>query len=280
MNGCVTKTLLLCGVLLLVLLAGCKSSRKVATVEGARAMSHREFIRSMEERSVRFRTFAARLNVDLELSGKRMSSKVELKMLKDSAFQLSVQPFLGIEVFRLELTPDSVKIMDRMNKRYMAENYANLRGQTPIEFNFYNLQALLTNRIFEPGAREISHKRDRFRLDRTGSVAEIRTDDAMGLRYTFRADGEEKLLSALIEEPSDRYSLRWSYEDFRLIGEQVFPRLMDVRLLDGGASKGGASLYFSRIQIDSPVTMDFPLSSKYERVTLEQVLRMITNLNM
>ena len=59
-----------------------------------------------------------------------------LKMVKDSAFQLSVQPFLGIEVFRAEISVDSVKVIDRMNKRYVADNYANLKGQTPIEFNF------------------------------------------------------------------------------------------------------------------------------------------------
>ena len=40
-----------------------------------------------------------------------------------------------------------------MNKRYMIENYSNLQGQTPIEFNFYNLQALFTNHLFIPGSK-------------------------------------------------------------------------------------------------------------------------------
>lgn len=80
-----------------------------------------------------------------------MSSRVDMKMVKDSAFQLSVQPFLGIEIFRIELSRDTIKVVDRMNKRYMIENYSNLQGQTPIEFNFYNLQALFTNHLFIPG---------------------------------------------------------------------------------------------------------------------------------
>lgn len=82
-----------------------------------------------------------------------MSSRVDMKMVKDSAFQLSVQPFLGIEIFRIELSRDTIKVVDRMNKRYMIENYSNLQGQTPIEFNFYNLQALFTNHLFIPGSR-------------------------------------------------------------------------------------------------------------------------------
>ena len=35
-----------------------------------------------------------------------------MKMVKDSAFQLSVQPFLGIEIFRIELSRDTIKVVD------------------------------------------------------------------------------------------------------------------------------------------------------------------------
>ena len=135
-------TFLLCGGLLLSMLTGCKSSKKVGTVESASVKAHNEFFQSVEDQSFQFRTLTARLNVDLDIPGKQMSSRVDMKMVKDSAFQLSVQPFLGIEIFRIELSRDTIKVVDRMNKRYMIENYSNLQGQTPIEFNFYNLQAL------------------------------------------------------------------------------------------------------------------------------------------
>ena len=121
---------------------GCKSTKKVGTVEAGGAKAHNEFFTLMQEQAFKYETLTARLNVDLNLPGNNMSSRVDLKMVKDSAFQLSVQPFLGIEVFRAEISVDSVKVIDRMNKRYVADNYANLKGQTPIEFNFYNLQAL------------------------------------------------------------------------------------------------------------------------------------------
>lgn len=169
----------------------------------------------MQEQAFKYETLTARLNVDLNLPGNNMSSRVDLKMVKDSAFQLSVQPFLGIEVFRAEISVDSVKVIDRMNKRYVADNYANLKGQTPIEFNFYNLQALFTNRLFLPGQQGISPKQySRFKLKQDGPAAEIQVKDVMGLLYTFMADGEEKILSTCISEPSDRYALQWDYADF------------------------------------------------------------------
>ena len=233
-------TFLLCGGLLLSMLTGCKSSKKVGTVESASVKAHNEFFQSVEDQSFQFRTLTARLNVDLDIPGKQMSSRVDMKMVKDSAFQLSVQPFLGIEIFRIELSRDTIKVVDRMNKRYMIENYSNLQGQTPIEFNFYNLQALFTNHLFIPGEQGVSRKHyNRFKLNQEGPVA----------------------------------------EDFRLVDRQPFPMLMDVQVLKNGNPEGGVKIHYSRIQLDEPLKLDFSVPSKYKRITFAQVLKTITNLN-
>ena len=262
-------------VLIIVLsFTGCKSTRKIATVEAGGTKAHDEFFALIQKQAFKYETLTARLNVDLNLPGNSESSRVDLKMVKDSAFQLSVQPFLGIEVFRAEISVDSVKVIDRMNKCYVADNYANLKGQTPIDFNFYNLQALFTNHLFLPGQQEISPKQyGRFELKQEGLAAEIRVKDVMGLLYTFLADGEEKILSTCIAEPSNRYALQWDYADFRLGDGQPFPMKMDVQVMKDGVSQGGITLHFSRMQTDVPVKMDSSVPSKYKRITLAQILK-------
>lgn len=264
--------------LLLVVMAGCKSSKKLETLPAAHERNPQELLELIQEQAFRFETLTARLNVDLHLPDNSISSRVDLKMVKDSAFQLSVQPFLGIEVFRIELSTDSIKILDRMNKRYLADNYSNLKGQTPIEFNFYNLQALFTDQLFLPGQREISPKQyNRFKIKQEGPLAELKVKDAMGLFYTFMADGEGKLFSTSVSEPSDRYSLQWSYNDFRLVGERLFPMKMEVQVMAEGSSKGGLSLFFSRIQTNTPLKLEFSIPSKYKRVTLDQIIKSLVN---
>jgi len=259
---------------------GCKSVRKVGTVEAGGAKAHTEFFTLMQEQAFKYETLTARLNVDLNLPDNKMSSRVDLKMVKDSAFQLSVQPLLGIEVFRAEISVDSVKVIDRMNKRYVADNYANLKGQTPIEFNFYNLQALFTNHLFLPGQQGISPKQyHRFKLKQEGPAAEIQVKDVMGLLYTFLADGEEKVLSTRITDPSDHYALQWDYADFRLADGQPFPMKMEVQVMKDGASQGGITLHFSRMQTDVPVKMDFSIPAKYKRITLAQIIRSLNSNN-
>lgn len=263
--------------LFILVVTGCKTTRKVGTVESAGAKEQNEFFTLMQEQAFQFSTLSARLNVDLDIPGSNLSSRVDLKMVKDSAFQLSVQPFLGIEMFRMELSVDSVKIIDRMNKRYMADNYANLKGQTPIEFNFYNLQALFTNQLFLPGQQGVSAKEyNRFKLKQDGPAAEIRVKDAMGLVYTFMADGEEKILSTTISEASDKYALQWDYSDFRITEGKSFPMRMKADVKADGVAKGGITLSFSRLQKDVPVNMEFSIPAKYQKITLEQVLKSLT----
>ncbi|WP_348524204.1 DUF4292 domain-containing protein [Parabacteroides sp. PH5-8] len=257
-----------------MLMAGCKTTGKVGMVETGAAKAHADFFDSMKEQAFQYRTFSARTNVDLNIPGNSLSSRVDLKMVRDSAFQLSVQPFLGLEVFRIEFNVDSVKVIDRMNKRYVAESYARLKGTLPIAFNFYNLQALFTNHLFIPGEQSIpASQYKRFSLKQGGSAAEIRIKDAMGLLYTFTADGEEKLWSTYVTDKSEQYALQWIYSDFRLADNQPFPMLMDIELFNEGTSAGGMKLHFSKIQTNIPVKIESNIPDKYKRITFAEMIK-------
>lgn len=266
-------------IFMIALFTGCKSSKKVkGTVDSGQVKTHKAFFSDMQSQAFQYQTLTARMNVNLNLPGNSLSSRVDLKMVKDSAFQFSVQPFLGIEIFRAEISLDSVKILDRMNKRYVAENYANLKGQTPIEFNFYNLQALFTNQLFIPGKQEVLPKQyGKFKLKQEGSHAEIQIKDAMSILYTFLVNGEGKINRTSLSEPSNRYILQWDYVDFRETDDQLFPMKMDVQIWKDGASQGGATLAFSRMQVDGSVRMDFSIPSSYRRITLSQILKSLSN---
>ena len=195
---------------------GCKSTKKVGTVEAGGAKAHNEFFTLMQEQAFKYETLTARLNVDLNLPGNNMSSRVDL-------------------------------------------------------------QALFTNRLFLPGQQGISPKLyNRFKLKQDGPAAEIQVKDVMGLLYTFMADGEEKILSTCISEPSDRYALQWDYADFRLADGQPFPMRMDVQVMKDGTSQGGVTLHFSRMQTDVPVKMDFSIPAKYKRITLSQIIKSLS----
>ena len=274
-NGIVVSCLLL---VTLLGFYGCKSAKVPGGKEKVNTKELKEFVASMQEQEPAFLTYSSRLSVDLQTGDKTMGSRVELKLVKDSALQLSVQPFLGIEVFRMELTPDSVKVMDRMNKRYVAEGYTALKEEWPIDFNFYNLQALFVHQLFLPGEQEVEGVHyDQFRLDREGAITRLHARDRMDLRYCFEANSDEQLLSTLITEGNGRYSLLWKYLSLESQPSVswLFPLQMQVAFRDEGIRKGGMDIRFSRLQWNKALNMDFSIPAKYKRITFADVLKMI-----
>ena len=71
---------------------GCKSAKVSGDQEKVNTKELKAFVASMQEHEPAFRTFSARLNVDLQMGDKTVGSRVEFKLVKDSAVQLSVQP--------------------------------------------------------------------------------------------------------------------------------------------------------------------------------------------
>lgn len=262
----------------LLLLAGSCKTRKAVKGESALPATHSAFFRKMQEDAFSFRTLTAKLNVDLTVPGKSMSSRVDLKMIKDEAFQLSVQPFLGIEVFRAEISVDSIKVIDRLNKRYVAESLSDLKGELPVDFNFYNLQALFTNQVFYPGEQSVTpglYKR--FGLKVHEETASILARDALDLVYLFTTDANQKLIDTSISNDGEQYTVRWKYDDFRLAGTQPFPMRMDVRLSGDGKVQGELRMVYSKIELDKPLTLGLPVPSKYTRVSFGEIMKSLSS---
>ena len=256
------------------LLVGCKSSTGMTASTTEIMKTEEAFFVSVLDRSFRFDTFSARLNLDFSGMQYEFSSKVQLKMIRNDRMQISIQPFLGIEAFRIEIADDSIKILDRMKKRFVADSYQHLKREMDIDFNFHNLQALFTNQIFIPGQSQLSTKQFRqFRITKSPRSAEFQHKDRSATLYTFVADGDEKLLSTQIANEAQNRQLTWDYSQFQAIDNQAFPMKMAAQLTSGDQIQGTTTLIFSTPVINSPLTLDFVIPSGYNRVTLNQIIQ-------
>jgi len=274
MNSYIWK--ILCGVGLVFLLAACKSPATTVVTNTGIMKTEEAYFSSVLDRSFRFNTLSARMKLEFTGGQQEFSSRVQLKMIYNDRMQLSFLPILGIEAFRIELTDDSVKFLDRLNKRYMVDSYDNIKGKTDIDFNFRNLQALFTNQVFVPGESDISMKHfRRFRMTKDDNLAKLRLKGNNGISYTFTADADEKLLSTDIENTSDNQLLTWDYNDFQLINRQQFPLKMKARLSGNNKTQGTVVLTFSTPEVNSPIKADFNIPSGYERVTLDQIINLL-----
>jgi hypothetical protein len=265
-----------------MVLSGCRSAKIAPVNDGTLNLtSATTFFAAYSDNVFQYRTLSARIQFDFVTpQGNSTSARGQLKILKDEGIQISITvPILGIEAVRAELTPDSVKIINRLNRWYMVDAFDQIKGDTEIDFNYDNLQALLTNRLFLPGETDptnASFNRFGWESTRTGHL--VRTNDRSGLAYTFSADLNAKIIAAEIKDTTSNYRLDYRYENFQLTGRQLFPVFLYIRLLTEQKDQYALSLNLSRIEVDTPVTMEFPIPVNYQRVTLEQIIQSIEQL--
>ncbi|MDR0698247.1 MAG: DUF4292 domain-containing protein [Tannerella sp.] len=265
-----------CGILISCLLAACKSTTGIVSSGTEIMKSEEAFFASVLDHSFRFHTLSAHLKLELDSPDKELSVKAHLKIVYNDRLQLSIQPLLGIEAFRIELTNDSIKILDRMNKRYITESYEKIKGKAAFDFNFHNLQSLFANHIFIPGESGISSGQfRRFRVNRNKDSVILKLKDETGPMYVFTTDNDEKLLSTSIIDKSGKHSLIWDYGNFRNVGKQRFPFRMEALLTAGDKTRGVVTLTFSQPEINNPLNTDFNIPSGYEQVTFSQIIKLL-----
>lgn len=81
---------------------------------------------------------------------KDLSAPAKLMIGQDNIIRLQVMmPILGSELFRVEFTPESVLVIDRMNKQYAQETYATVNALAKSSLSYEKVQALVLQYLTE-----------------------------------------------------------------------------------------------------------------------------------
>ena len=141
-----------CLVLLIVLMASCSSTKSLKKSDFIGDLSEMEYLEKVVSNTADWNALTAKMTVDLNLNGKS-TGKVggTLRIKRGEVIQISLAPFLGIEVGRAEISPDGMLVIDRVNKRYVQISFDELRKLTNVNLDFHVLEALFLNEMFLPG---------------------------------------------------------------------------------------------------------------------------------
>lgn len=164
---------------LVIAAASCKSTKKIQTAIAKKDTSGRvtpvhdthadsvsymrDVLGKMTAHHIDFKTFSAKVKVNYtDKDGEQPELTVVMRMKKDSAIWVSINAtILQLEVFRLLITPDSIKLVDKRAKvvQFRSVNY--LRELTQLPFDFYTIQDLLIgNPIYLDTSRVLSYKKN------------------------------------------------------------------------------------------------------------------------
>ena len=243
-----------------LLFGGCRTSHKAAApkvkedkkaeVESAPFLEER-----IDSSAFKARTFSAKADVSSRQGENALTFNVNMRVKSDSIIWISISPMLGIEVARVMVTPDSVKFVDRINKRYAVTDFNFLNKLFDINVDFEILQGIITGNLF-------SYKKNKFNS--------VYTEEG---QYILSTLSKRKLKRSLEDiDPSkpivqDVWVSDSNYRISKLsVEDQKLSKSLVVTYKDHQPTDGGLFPYKSTtvVKADKELTIDI----EYKKLTL------------
>lgn len=179
------------------------------------------------------RFITSKIKFSVEVGNQQMTLTGNLKMKRDDCIRLQLMAFGFVEAGRLEFTPEYVMIIDRINKQYLKVPYSHLEFLRNSGIDFYVLQALFWNELFQPGKQQLSDGSLRnFTADAGADNDVVVAMESGKLSYRWLTDRSSHLVKMANVKFSDRYrgnyQLNWDYTDFKRNGAALFPMTHQV----------------------------------------------------
>jgi hypothetical protein len=153
-------------IILLIAFAGCKGPGILAP-ERTPVMSVDKVIRGIEQNQPEYQWMGTRFSGNVVWENRSQNISGSLRIQKDEAIYVSIAPILGIEVVRALVTPDSVKIVNRLESSYYLGDINLLNRMFNTDIDFYMLQALFMGNDFP------HFRKDQFNLRQEGELLRL-----------------------------------------------------------------------------------------------------------
>ncbi len=278
----IVKKLIIALSLLAAIATGCRSTKDntLTTTSGPQVTSAAQ--QALDQRLSAFvatqgswTTLQAGGNIKVTGS-QTLSSGMQLRMIRDKAIYISVRPMLGIEVAKLVVTSDSVLVVDKYHKRYVAEPLSLITNGIPVTIG--TLQDIFLGRAFVLGSGSLNNATkglvqltadgDRFRLEPK--------QQPQGFNYEFAINDKNQLQSVTVTPTrgsSTPYTAHYSHVFTTLAG--LIAHHADVKAQVGGSSLG-LSLDLKDITWGAPFTIDSAKPGEgYKRLSASQITSLL-----
>jgi len=288
--------------LAVLLLASCKATKDVASEkEPLKNKSAGFLLKRYERNAFDFDWLGMKVDADMASLGETQSFKATIRMKRDSVIWISISPALGIEVFRLLITPDSLKYISKIpdNKYYYTGGFEALDAITKTGLDFGMLQDLLVgnaiglekdegkfrSEIDDENYLLISKYKRKVKravgindkdIEPEDSIA-INPNDKRYLKAVEKVDeqdliisrywlegGNFRLVKSLFNDLLHQRTIELHYSEFRQHGEQFYPEKGVMRISERSQTQE-LRFEIGRMATDKIYEFDFEIPEGYPR---------------
>jgi hypothetical protein len=260
-------------ILILLVFTNCKSkkglikSSEAADIEALTKAA--SVIDLVKEKDFKFEWLSAKIKTKYKTSdGKSQSFKTYLRIRKDSAIWATVT-FLNVPIMTTIMTPDSVKIINKKDKKYFLGTFDFITNFVKTPIDFYQIQNLF---VGNPISLDTTNPHYLVDLNDDIYLSSVKKSELepilkeekvyFGWIYRYWINELYRPGKTILNNPGNGNSLIITQNDYKKADNMSFPNRTEA-LFVSQKDTVEIKLNYSKIKTNEAQSMPFKITSKY-----------------
>ncbi|MEI7594316.1 MAG: DUF4292 domain-containing protein [Bacteroidota bacterium] len=255
-------------ILFMLSIFSCKQSAEISK-DAVKDKDPQFLFSKLKENEFKYDWIKAKFDATISTKKSTNSFKGFLRVKRDSIIWLSISPALGIEIARLSVTNDSVKLLNRLESTYFIKHFKYLSKIVDADIDFDMLQAFLTGNDFayyENDKFKSSIEKDNYKLNTIGrrKLKKAMTDSTSSvlLEEILLNPTTYKISRHHIKDIKENKQFIVTYVEYMDINGQLLPKTLKIEI----KAKEDVMLKIEFVKYELDQALDFPFSipEKYQ----------------
>jgi hypothetical protein len=261
------------GIFFLYSFSGCRSTKKLQTAINKKdttvtispeikydsLSAASSILKSLEKNKIDFHTFSAKVKVQYEdHHGKQPDFNAFIRLQKDSVLWISISAtFLSIEAFRILITPDTLIIINKLDKTVEYHSFGYIESIAHIPMDFETLQNLIIGNPVYPGDSIVSFRKteNHFLIGTVGKLFKT--------LLTISADNNSLEKSKLDDiEVGQNRTADLIYGNYEKNNQNSFATYRDINVAE--KTKVDIRLTFKQYEFNKELSFPFNIPRNYK----------------
>jgi hypothetical protein len=253
---------------------GCKSTRSTLK-QPLKEYGFNYLYAKMKENQLNYNYLNAKLSISYQEGKKKTDLRGQLRMKSDSVIWISFSSALGIAAARVILTDDSIKFINRLNKKYFKGEYNLVDSLLNTSIEFSILESMIVG-------NDLTHYDvNKYRASIDGGLYRITIQERRKIKKSFKSGEVDSkvLIQNIWLDPydfrirkvdlkelndGDNKKLEVIYENYQPIDDQMFPEKMTISITSQKSIR--IDISFLKVELNNPLDFPFKIPKKYKKL--------------
>ncbi|RKR85593.1 uncharacterized protein DUF4292 [Mucilaginibacter gracilis] len=215
-----------------------------------------EKLKSIRLKQVDFNTFSGKAQTKLSVNGDSHDVTFTVRIKKDQQIWVSITAVLGVEVARALITPDSIKLMNRLESTYLKKPFSYIYSYTSKQLNYKTLEAL----IIGNAVPELVNDNANLKAS-NGDV--ILNGNLQDLVYQLTVGPDLRVIETNMANHAGGQSLHVFNAAFIQAGSHVMPSKVNISSSVGDKNIQ-AELHYTKVDFDQTLSYPFSVPARFK----------------